>query len=342
MTLNDGQNIINQISKMSDEKLEQVDIEAFLVSKASSTDNLYIAKEEYLDSELAKWIKSNIQKELDALKFEDENKQRKFFIDDYNYELTKKDFIAKLNLESDSDLKDKKDKLIQSLSETSDIEDSEVKFQAIRIKYENQSALLVYYRGIKQPAMHKKNISRMPSIRDREMLVIQKDEVIEFGGKIELIIHDDSFYIISPRTLEYTFDYHDHISTRKDENLKAITNMNFFDEDPQIDVFIEKTNQYMVSRRLAGIKPETLKVLEESFEERCKELKEIKENIPEDPKEKEEYIAKYEVLWPLYDHIDVISKKVKINPEKSIEPLIYFFADKIVESFLTKELRETY
>lgn len=74
--------------------------------------------------------------------------------------------------------------------------------------------------------------------------------------------------------------------------------------------------------------------------DRCNELKEIKEKIPEEPAKREAYISKYEVLWPLYDHIDILDKKIKINPEKSIEPLIYFFADKIVESFLTKELKE--
>jgi len=341
MTLNNKANIMNQLSKMNDDELNKVDIEVFLVSKASATDDLYNAKKENINNELKVWIKENIKKELNAIKFENENGEKTFHIQDYDYELTKKDFIAKLSLENEKDLKQKKEKLVQSLTSSAYLEDSEVKFQVIKLSYNSKSAYLIYYRGIKVSAMNKKSVRRIPTIRHREQLVIQEQDVVEFGGKIELMIIDDLFYIVSPRTLEYSFDFTDHISTKKDENLAALTNMKFFIEDPNVNVFIEKSNQYMISRRLAGIEKETLDTLEASFVERCKELKDIKERVPDKPEEKKEYFDKYNVLWPLYNHIDVFEKKVSIDPDKSIEPLIYFFADKIVESFLTKELRES-
>ena len=340
MTLNKKDNVINEISNLNDEEINKIELAVYLVSKAVTTDGLYNAKREYLDPSLMEWVKKNIKKELNKLKFEGENKDKKFYITPYDNELTKTDFIAELNLFNDKELEFKKDKLLESLLQDTYLEDSEVKFQIIRIEYNKKNAYFIYYRGVKQAAIAKKRVGRIPSIRHREQLIIQENDVVEFGGKIELIIVDNCFYVVSPRTLEYSFDYTDHISARKEENLKAITAMNFFNDDPNVDVFIEKSSQYMISRRLASIEPETLEILERSFVDRCNELKKIKEKIPEDPAKRETYIAKYEVLWPLYDHIDILDKKIKINPEKSIEPLIYFFADKIVESFLTKELKE--
>lgn len=189
--------------------------------------------------------------------------------------------------------------------------------------------------------MSKKNITKLPAIRHREHLVTQNENVIEFGGKIELIIAGQYLYIVSPKTLEHTFNYKDHISEKKDENLQVITNMNFVDEYSNMDIFKEKSSKYMLSRKLASITTETLNALEKSFEKRCDELYKIKQNIPNDD-EKDTYIKRYDVLWPLFDHIDVKEKKVRINPDKTIEPLLYFFTDKIVESFLTKELKENF
>lgn len=343
MTLNNRNNIINKISNMTNELLERVDVEVFLVSKANSTDGLYNSKKEYLDNDLQKRIKKNIKKELNLQKFKDENEENKFYVTNYDNELTKKDFIAKLNLDEDEALKEKKVNLLEALNSNKNIEDSEVKFQVIKLTVEDESVHLIYYRGIRISAMNRKNISRIPTIRHREKLVIQENDVVEFGGKIELIILNDVFYIISPRTLEYSFDYTDHISRRKNDNLIAITSMDFFkDKKANVEIFINKSDQYMISRRLAGIKEETLDRLEDSFNERCQELKKIKEETPENEYEKEEYIKKYEPLWPLFHHIDVFDKKIRVNSEKSIEPLIYFFSDKIVESFLTKELREEF
>lgn len=342
MVLNKSDNIINRISQMTPEQLEEVDLEVYLVSKAMLTDNLYNSREEHLDPDLKQWVKESIMKELRRLKFDDEDAEKKFFVSDYDFALTKNDFIAKLDLAEDGTLKEKKDKLIQSLSLNASVEDSDVKFQVIKLTLDDECVYFVYYRGIKLSAMSKKSVNRMPTIRHGDHLVIQENDVVEFGGRIELMINGEHIFIVSPRTLEYSFDYNDHISIRKNENLESITSMDFFDEDPNVDIFVEKSNQYMVSRRLAGIEPETLRVLEKSFVERCRELKEIKERTPIHPSDKKAYIERYELLWPLFDHIDVFDKKIKIDPDKSIEPLIYFFSDKIVESFLTKEFREAF
>lgn len=277
------------------------------------------------------------------MKLEDENGENKFYVTNYNNEIVKQDFIAEYILKDEEDLKLKKDKLIESISSSEDILDKSVNFQLVKASIGSKSIYFIYYRRVKISAVKRKNastLSRMTTIRGREFLEIQQNDVIELGGKIELIIYDNKFYIISPRTLEYAFDYSDHVIKKRDENLNKLTNMNFFDDDSNIELFIEKSKQYIFTRRLAGMEDDTTIDLEEHFKKRCKELRDIKENMPVNPDEKKNYIKDHEVLWPLYDHIDVLEKMVRINPDKSIEPLVSFFTDKIVKSFLTNELRE--
>lgn len=341
MSLNDSKNIINQISKMTDDKLKNIDLSAFLVTKAFESDNIYQAKRENLHTTVQKWLKKSIRDELKNIKSEDGDNVEKFYIHQYSCELTKTDYIAIFDLNEDLELKKKKGKLLEALNrDTNEIIDDDVKFQVIKVGINNENVYFVYYRGIKKLSTPKKNTKRKPVIRHGNELVFQENDVVEFGGSIELFIHEDNIYILSPKTLEYTFDYKDHISKKRDENLKAITSMGFFDENSNTDEFIEKSDRYMLSRKLAGIKKETLKVLENNFEERCEELKEIKENIPKTESEKKRYQERYKALWPLYDHIDVISKKVRFNLDKPIEPLLHLFSDKIVESFLTKNFRD--
>src|SRR5690625_3560266 len=103
MPLNSESNIINQISRMSEDELKQeVDLEVYLISKAEDTDYLYLAKKEFFDPDnpkLLNWVKGNIKEELNRLKIKDEYDNEVFYIDDYNFELTKKDYIAKLRLD---------------------------------------------------------------------------------------------------------------------------------------------------------------------------------------------------------------------------------------------------
>src|SRR5690625_1303668 len=339
MSLNDKGNLVNKISNMNEEELNKLDLKVYLVSKARETDNLYNAKKEQLKPVLRDWLRNRLKKELESIKFENENNNKKFYVSDYNHELVKTDYIAKLDLNDDKLLRSKKNKLIQAILISENIEDKEVKFQVIETSIDDESIYFIYYRGVKASAVAKKNAKIMPAIRERDHLIVQEKDIIEFGGKIELIISKDYLYVIKPTTLHYTFDYTDHIFDKRNKNLETITSMKFFDDYSNINFFMEKSNIYILSKSWAGISEETLDILEESFDERCIELREIKEKIPDDKENKEIYQKKYESLWPLYDHIDVNNKKVRFNNEKSVTPLLHFFSDKIVESFLTKGYR---
>lgn len=339
MTLNDEINFVNKLIKMSEENLQKLDLQVYLVSKAPTTDDLFFSKKEFLDDQLRIWLKKNIKKGLSDLQV-DEGQEKKFYISNYSHELTKPSYIAKLEVNKDSDLKEKVNKLLLSLTQNNtDFLDKKTNFQVIKLS-DNRDALYVfYYRGIKASGIQKKNAKKMPAVRDRDKLVIQESDVVEFGGSIELFLQNNFLYILNPRTLEYTFNYDDHIKNQRDKNLQTITEMSFFDENSNIGEFLEISSRYILSRGLASITSETLEALEESFEERCIELKDIRDRIPTEENEKQEYLKKFESLWPLYEHIDIENKKIRFNPNSEITPLLHFFSDKIVESFLTKKIK---
>lgn len=342
MSLNTKDNIVNRVSNMEEEDLSTLDLQVYLIQKATATTAMFISKKAALHSELRKWIKKSVRRELNELKKKGEDGNKSFHIEDYNHEIKKRDYIAKLDTKSDPVLSEKKNKLIQALSQRTlgiNDPDDEVKFQVLKVRLNNEDAYFIYYRGVKKHSLKKKSVSRIPTIKHGEQLVIQDKEIIEFGGKIELIIVGDVFYIVNPRTLEHTFDYEDHISKKRDANLAAITNMDFFDEHSNVESFTQKSSQYILSRSLASISQETLNVLQENFIDRCDELKTIKEGIPKDSEERKKYMEKYESIWPLYDYLDLDSYKVRFKEEKSVTPLLHFFSDRIVESFLTKKFR---
>ncbi|MFZ3588909.1 Kiwa anti-phage protein KwaB-like domain-containing protein [Bacillus sp. DJP31] len=179
---------------------------------------------------------------------------KKFYTAEYNHELTKADYIAKLVIEDDEDLKDKLEKLFQSLNHNnSTFLDKDAKFQVVKISKDTDHTYFIFYRSVKISAMERRNVSKLPTVRDRDQLVIQDKNVIEFGGKIELFIHEDIMYILNPRTLEYTFNYDDHIKRQRDNNLDTITKMSFFDDESNTTKFKETSSQYILSRGLASI-----------------------------------------------------------------------------------------
>jgi len=50
-------------------------------------------------------------------------------------------------------------------------------------------------------------------------------------------------------------------------------------------------------------------------------------------------MAKHSSIWGLFDHIDLENRKVIYHEGASPKPLIHFFADKIVKSFLTEDYK---
>ncbi|WP_018922458.1 Kiwa anti-phage protein KwaB-like domain-containing protein [Salsuginibacillus kocurii] len=340
MDINERDNIVNRISNMSDETINSLDIDVYLVEKAQETDDLYNAKEEQLIDDLRDWLKKNIRYQLNKIKTTDSNGIKYFPVQDYNYRLTKNDYIAKLFLKDGHDLRGPKNKLLNALNQNNNFfQDTESKFQVVRASIGNSKVNFVYYRSVKRPATERKNVNKRPTIKHRGHLTTHDHEIIELGGSIEMFIIENTIYVNNPRTLEFTFDYDDHIKKMRDKNLTSITNMSFFDSFSNTEAFVEKSSQYILSRGLAAIEEETLNHLERNFADRCEELKQIKEGMPNDAgKEQEDYIERYSSIWPLFKHIDFESRKIRFNTDEAVNPLLQFFSDRIYETFLSKQI----
>lgn len=116
--------------------------------------------------------------------------------------------------------------------------------------------------------------------------------------------------------------------------------MSFFQSsDVNVEEFEKICKKFVYSRSLAQIQPETLEIFQEKFEERCNDLLILKQNIPDDPLEKQKYKDELGTIWDLFDFIDLEAKKIKFEKGESPKPLIHFFADKIVKSFLTEDFK---
>lgn len=337
--LNSHKNFIYEISLMTEEELNTVDLQVYLVTKAAQSDDLYFAKKEIIASELRSWLKTRIREELNEIKV-DSAEGKKFYTEEYSHELTKADYIAELSIKDDKDLMLKFQKLMQSLNKENDsFLDKKINFQIVKFSKNEKNAYFIFYRGVKISALERRKVKRIPAVRNGEQLVIQNQNIIEFGGKIELFVCEEVMYILNPRTLEYSFSYDDHIKKQRDSNISRIVTMKFFDNESNVEEFISMSSQYILSRGLASIKTETLEALEESFNDRCEELKKIKTDLPNEEPDKGEYLKRYGSLWPLYEHIDIENRKVRFNPDYEVTPLLHFFSDKIVESFLTKKIK---
>lgn len=170
---------------------------------------------------------------------------------------------------------------------------------------------------------------------------IKKKPEIELGGALDFFACGQFIFINNLRYFEYTFDYTDHITEKREKNLEFITNLEFFQgPDSNKSEFIEQSSKYIYSRSLAQISDQTLSALKNNFENRCMELQKIKRAYDKSNPEEQVIIKrKYKEIWPLFDFIDLESRTIKYDSDKRPITLIHFFADKIVRSFLTQEFK---
>lgn len=339
MDINNLDNIINQISNESIE-FSKIDLTFYLVHKQKNADFYYDSKEITLEPEVIKWLKENIKTNLNLLKMEDDNNEKSFFVSKYNHEFKKTDNIAVIHLDESKKLKEKKEMLINCIENNNDLyNEKNTNFQIIKLKYESKKVYFGYYRGVKSNSSKSRKKKKL-IFKNSNSYGFIEDVIIDIGGNIDFFIIEDYIFIINLQNFEYAFDYRDHIIEQRDINLSIITSMDFFKgKDSNKDKFEEKCKRYIFSRSLAQISKDTLTILQEKFDERCEELKKIKENVPENDEEKEKYIKKYGSLWELFEFIDLENKKIIFKEDMQPTPLIHFFANKIVKSFLTEDYK---
>lgn len=336
MNINSRDNFINQLTSLNNDEITNVDLSFYLVKKQKEADNFYLSLEKQLAPDVNTWFKSHIIEELKELKTTNHNDEFSFNVAEYNFEIQKNDHIAKLNLNSIDQLLQRKQGLINALcGEANVFSEDLINFQIVKMSYNDSSAYFCFYRGTKKNTSKKKYV-----MKNTNQLHFVENSIIDVGGKIDFFIFDDFVFILNVTNFEYAFDYRDHINRARDQNINQIIALPFFNGDASnADVFAEKCKTFIYSRSLAQISPSTIDALQTQFIERCNELSIIKSALPEEPALAEIYKTKFGSLWNLFDYLDLENHQIKYDEDSSPTPLIHFFADKIVKSFLTEDFK---
>jgi hypothetical protein len=334
MDINKSENLIYKLCNLQNEELNNIEVSFNLVRKQSESDNFFQSLEVQLAPDVQVWLRDHIIKNLNLLRQEDDLNNKVFMVGDYNHEIRMNDKIAKFAL--DGDLLEKKNKLISALRDSdTEYPENRTNFQITKLKLGNNAAYFCFYRGTKKNTSKKRF-----AIKNSNQFQFIETTIIDMGGSFDFFILDDHIFILNVTSFEYAFDYRDHINQLRDQNLTQIVSMPFFEDDgADKAAFVEACSKFFYSRGLAQIKPQTISAIQSKFEERCIELALIRSSAPENEQEKKEYIEKFGTLWDLFDYIDVEHYKVKYEEGNSPKPLIHFFADKIVKSFLTEDIK---
>jgi hypothetical protein len=295
-----------------------------------------------LDEKVRLWLASHIISEMNSFKEE----SGEFVVSDYNFEIHKNASLARLDLQeleslaSLSSLSSRYVELRSSLDNTELVDWERSNFQFIRIIFKQEIFHFTFYRAPRKTTNKKKY-----AFFNSNEWELKKNADLELGGAIDFFTIGDSIFINNLRNFEYTFDYSDHIKQKMDENLNIITSLNLFQGAlSNSQQFIEQSAKYIYSRSLAQISRQTLTALEANFEDRCRDLQQIKlryDSISNET-EKENMKDLFKEVWPLFDFIDLNNIQIIYNEELKPTTLIHFFADKIVKSFLTNEFKVAY
>ncbi|WP_172250192.1 Kiwa anti-phage protein KwaB-like domain-containing protein [Saccharibacillus deserti] len=334
--INDRNHPLTRLSCLSaSEELRGIDLAFFLLRKQKESDRYYRAKEFALSEEVGEWLKRQIVQEVRRLQIKEEDGSRRFEIGEYHLEVKKRDRLARLKLEKEIGLPyERKTALLRALANPDPLLDpAKTEFQIVQTELDGKRLHFFFYRKPKQSASRK----RLAFGRSGE-LDFAKEELVELGGNIEFVLWDNELYISRLDAFENAFDYRDHVLKAKERNLEAITSLPFFEmEEADKDRFKRDCGAFFYTRTLAQMGPKQLEAIERSFGERCGELRMIRKRVPAHPERAEEYRRMYAPLWELYDFLDLERERVVYPEGRRPTVLLHFFADKIVQSFLTKE-----
>lgn len=317
----------------TEEKQSQIDLKLFVVRKEKEADHYYRSKVITLAEEVTSWLKDQLIRSFKSFQ-QPEGDESKFAVSDYHLEVQKNEQLAKLVIqEQHSTLNTRKNGLLHALTETDQsIEERDTHFQIIRLDIEQYKIYCCFYR---KPKVGTKK--RRLAIKDSNVFHFVSDDLLELGGKIDFFILTNEIYISNLLSFENMFDYRDHINEARDYNLHQIVNLPFFAaEESNKDIFEQHCKQHVYSRSLAQLSADNIAALEDNFEERCDELKLIRKRLPRNAQKAEEYRKKYAAIWELYSFLDLEHYQIKYEPDQKPTTLIHFFADKIKQSFLTK------
>lgn len=282
--------------------------------------------------DLNDWLKDFICNSI--LKFKGKNNF--FNLTNYNVEISEKDKIAEIDLSDDKYkiLREKKNKLINCInSESSDDVINITNFQISKIYKDDLCIYVCFYGGAKKSTKQK----RFFNLKGKKFHEID-DGIINIGGDFDFIIEDEKIYIKNHRNFEFAFKYTDEIEKRRDHVVEKIISLNLFDKESE-SIFKEKSGEYTYSRGLANIDEDTLSNIQNYYTKRCEEIAMIAKKLDSaNDREKELLEKENGILIKLVDFFDFDNNKIIIKEGDNITPLIHFFEDKIMKSFLTEKV----
>ncbi|EMG1574742.1 DUF4868 domain-containing protein [Enterococcus faecalis] len=318
--------------------LDELSTEFFYLRHVN-LDEKYKAVEVKVSTEIVNWIKEDIKTNLKSF-WDEQNK--KFNIKNYNHELTINDTIAKLDLSVDTmtELNLTKEKMIESTI-NKDKNADELKnsnFNLIKLSIKEDYVYFGYYKGTKKNGKKIKHL-----IFEGDKFVENTHTMIDLGGPISFIIHKKNVYIIQPRNFEFAFKYSDHITKKRTENINKLIELPFFPDEETKEIFRKKASNHLYSRGLANMNESIFNEITNYYNERCKELKIIYDNISSNDAVKDELQKEKGILIDLIPFIDFDNNNsLIINENSDIKPLLHLFQDKIVETYLTRKIKSMF
>lgn len=328
MDINSSKHILNQLLEKSN--YEKIGTEVYCITPMKDLDIKYKSFEATLEEKnLKEWFIKHTLNELKKLKIDGE-----FYSTKYNNELKINESIAEIDTdESEGILQKNLKKLKKAISKNEGELNTNVKFTLLKMRLKDKAVYFGYYKGIKNYGNKKK----YGLIRGKEFHEIG-DDIIELGGPIHFIIYENCIYVINPQMFEYAFQYSDHITKKRDENLKAIVKIDIFDEKSK-KIFLDNSSHHLMARGIAQITDTEIGAIKDNFKDRCNELIEIKKKIDEDPQSENDIKEEIGVLMDLMDLINLEKQQIILKEESNVKPLVWLFEDKIMESFLTKKIQ---
>lgn len=330
MNINNSNSLVQ---KFLDEN-GQIDIELYLLRGVKDKEQtvVYQAYEIKMNEELKKFYKENLRNNF--LKIRDE--ENKFVTSSYNFELQINDQLAYLDIDKISTLNEKFEKMKGAISKK-ELEMKRGKFQILKLLdlEDDRACYIFYYQGVKN------GTNKKYAFLECDEFKLVSDNLINVGGFFHFFIDENKYlYIRSPREFEYAFKYEDHINKMRDENIERISEQNIFIDNNSLKFFKDEAVKYIRSRSMAQIDSSVIENFKYHFENRCDDLEEIKKDI-EKIKDYEKAKDKYGIIVDLIDFINFDLKKIEIekSEDTNLTPIFHLFQNKIVESYLTKEIR---
>lgn len=321
-------------SLMNEKDLDEISIQFFYLRHVNQNEK-YCSIEIDMSNELVEWIKSDLKNNMQYYWNNDKNN---FEIVDYNNELFLHDSIAEINLDVTKflELKETKNKMMASTIDVKkdyeNLKDSN--FHLVRCSYDNDTIYFGFYRGMRKHGRNKK-----VAIFEKDKFVENDKTLIELGGSISFIIHDDYVYVIQPRNFEYAFRYSEHITKMRDENINKLLLLPVFPDMESKILFKEKASNHWYSRGLANMSSSSFDEINEYYSIRCDELHRISKEVEHDENQKKYFEEKKGILLDLIKLIDFDNNNLlKIDNDTNIKPLLHLFQDKIMERYLTKKV----